>query len=559
MPGPVRKIKLVRSRALIALVAALAAALALSGAALAAPASSAPALAPAQSDALSRALASGQLTEAEYALERARSLFHPAAVAARFGAVARPAPRDATLLLRDLAARLPELSPAERAQARHILARPDDGAADPIGTGYTVPSRFDCTANVCVHWVDTTSDAPDPTDGDGDTIPDYVELTESLVEQVWATEVVQYGYRAPKPDGNSLNHGPDDRIDVYLADVGSDGLYGYCTTDDPNAGPTYPDGDVSAYCVLDNDFSPSQFPGTTTPSAALEVTAAHEFFHAVQFAYDFFEDAWLIEGTAVWMEDEVYDDVDDNYQYLETSALQRPGVPLDLGIHDFTNQLAGFQYGAFIFWRFLSESFETPDVIRRVWELADDSAVGSDQYSLAAADSMLRERGTSFRAAFAAFGANNAAPSSFYEEGAAYPVPPVARQATLANGRLTSAGEVRLDHLTTWYAAFRPGPGSGPTARLRVMLDLPRRGRGAEATLVLVSRSGARTLIPFALDAAGDGARTVSFARSKVATVLLVLTNASERFLCWHATNLSCQGAPLDDATLYRYDVRALP
>jgi hypothetical protein len=547
----------VRSRALIALVAALAATLALTGAARAAPAARAPALVPIASDGLSRALARGAITEAQYALARARALFHPAAVAARYGTLARPDPRDATLVLRDLAVRAGELSPAERALARRILARPDDGSAGPFGPGYSVPSREDCTPNVCVHWVDSTADAPAPADSDADTIPDYVELTETVMEEVWSKEVVQYGYRAPKSDLSSTDHGPDARIDVYLADVGDASLYGYCTTDDPALVPSYQYGDASAYCVLDNDFSPTQFPGPTTQTAALEVTAAHEFFHAVQFAYDIYEDAWLMEGTAVWMEDEVYDAVDDNYQYLRTSALRRPSVPLDLGVRDFSNPLAGFQYGAFVFWRFLEETFATPEVIRRVWELADDTPGAADEYSLQAVESMLEEQGTSLGAAFALFGAVNVSPGSYYAEGAAYPTPPAARLASLTATRTTASGTVRLDHLTTWYAVLRPGASLRKNARLRVELDLPPRARGAEASLVVLARSGAPRLIRIPLDQGGRATRTVAFGRAKVASVVLVLTNASGRLDCWHDSDLSCHGTPLDDRLPYSYAARA--
>ena len=51
------------------------------------------------------------------------------------------------------------------------------------------------------------------------------------------------------------------------------------------------------------------------------MTAAHEFFHAVQFAYNAFQDSWLLESTAAWVEDEAFDSVNDNYQYLRSSAL----------------------------------------------------------------------------------------------------------------------------------------------------------------------------------------------------------------------------------------------
>ncbi len=317
----------------LAIVAALAAGCAFGASpALAAP-SQAPELTPAPADGLTRALASGQLTEAEYALERARSLFSPESVRARYGSVEPVGPHDATLVLRDLLARVPELSPSQQREARRITARPTD-KVDQFGTTYSVPEAPAsplCTTHICVHYVVSSVDAPSLTDSNTNGYPDWIDSAAAELEVVWAKEVVAYGYRAPKSDLTSANHGPDGKLDVYIADVGSDRLYGYCTSDDPNAtSPSYPYGDISAYCVLDDDFAANQFPGVTGLDA-FRVTAAHEFFHAVQAAYDFFDDLVLIEGTAVWMEDEVYDDINDNYQYFAASALQRPDVPFDLG------------------------------------------------------------------------------------------------------------------------------------------------------------------------------------------------------------------------------------
>src|SRR5437762_12972165 len=88
--------------------------------------SHAPAPTPMAHDALARALERGQLSEAQYAWQRARSLFRLDAVRREFGDVARPAPGDATLILRDLVLRYRSLSPAERPVARALLARPTD-------------------------------------------------------------------------------------------------------------------------------------------------------------------------------------------------------------------------------------------------------------------------------------------------------------------------------------------------------------------------------------------------------------------------------------------------
>ncbi len=459
-------------------------------------------------------------------------------------------------MLRDLALRVGGLSPALRAQAEALLARPDDSVVFGGSTHFAVEGRVDCTAHACFHWIDTTADAPLAIDSDGDGIPNQVERTESTVETVWATEVDGYGYRPPKSDLSSPNHGPDEKIDIYLADVGADGLYGYCTTDDPNLSTGYSYGDVSAYCVVDNDFSSAQFPGSATPDQALAVTVAHEFFHAVQFGYDIFEDGWLMEGTAVWMEDEVYDDVNDNYQYLDSSALVRPGVPIDLAVRDYSSPLAGFQYGAFLFFRYLSESFRTPEVIHRIWELAQDVPGSTDQYSLQAVESMLQERGTTLRRVFAAFAAANVFPSAFYEEGAGYPRATLTRQALRSSSQ--AKGEKRLDHLTSFAVSFRPSSSEGTRAKLRVQLAFPGVSHGSAATLLVVYRAGEIRRLVVPLDSSGKGQRTVPFGRGQVASVVLVLSNGSARLSCWHFTNLACQGTPLDDGGLFRYEVQAI-
>ena len=204
-------------------------------------------------DALTRALARGELTPAEYALERAASLFHPGRVAARYGPIARPNPRDATLILRDLVVHVGNLSGADRQRALTILARPTDGKpADP--DGYSVGEATPvCATHVCIHYVTSTPDAVDSTD-DNDAngapgpngIPDYVDDALRVFESdVWGGEVTTRGFRAPKSDSNSANDGTSasdptgGRFDVYLAEIGDDNLYGYCTTDDPHWFPDY--------------------------------------------------------------------------------------------------------------------------------------------------------------------------------------------------------------------------------------------------------------------------------------------------------------------------------
>ena len=134
----------------------------------------------------------------------------------------------------------------------------------------------------------------------------------------------RWGSARRSPTATSADHGPNDELDVYLADVGAIGLSGYVATDDPRADDdTYQYRDYSAYVVVDDDFSVAQL-GASGGPGGLRATAAHEFFHAVQFAYDSSEDDWLTEGTAVWMEERVADDVDANRRWLRSSPLVHP-------------------------------------------------------------------------------------------------------------------------------------------------------------------------------------------------------------------------------------------
>ena len=117
------------------------------------------------------------------------------------------------------------------------------------------------------------------------------------------------------------------------------------------------------------------------------MTSAHEFHHASQFAYDWAEDAWLMEGTAANIEETVYPAIDDNVFFLHLwSPLTRPSSPLDRG---------GFgdsEYGSWIFWRYLQEKIGgDPSIVREIWERADafdpSAAPGDDppdDYSLEA-------------------------------------------------------------------------------------------------------------------------------------------------------------------------------
>jgi hypothetical protein len=518
-----------------------------------------PAPAPAPDDALTDALESGRLTEAEYALERARSLFQLGRVRREFGDVERAGPRDATLILRDLALRRQELTGADRAVARGILARPDGGGVE-VGNGWSpgAVTAAGCGAHLCVHWVETTVDAPPGADGDPDTIPPWIVLVGAAWEDAWTREIDDRGYKPPLPDSTSANHGPDPSLDVYVEDLGPSLVFGYCTTDDPTAdemNPAYDplDFSVSAYCVVDDDFL--DFGNEHTPLEFLEVTTAHEFQHASQFAYDFLEDGWLMEGTATNMEEDLWPTISDNVNFLRSySPLSRPSSPLDRW------GLGNSEYGSWIFFRFLQEKLAggNPAIIREIWERADasDEALFGDQYSLRAVRTELVQRGYVFADVFARFGRTNRLLAYADDALAEYPRVPATFARTLGrrspNVRPRSW---RINHLGTRVFTFRPGKGT-TQGRLRVRVELPRHGSSYMRASVIVVKADSSTATRVIRANAKRIARTTTpFDRRDIRRVDVVLSNGSTRTACWLGVGppyYSCMGTPRDDGRVFR-------
>ena len=306
---------------------------------------------------------------------------------------------------------------------------------------------------------------------------------------------------------------------------------------------------MSAYCVLDNDYDISPFPGYPDPMDPLKVTAAHEFFHAVQFAYDFGEDGWLMESTATWMEEHVYDQINDNRQYLGSSPMAQPPILLD--------QTSGLRmYGSWIFWQFLTEYFggavADANIVRAVWRKADGSPGGQDMYSTQALASAVAARtvdGTRWRLrwTFADFGVWNARPAKFRRRGCV-PTATVSRTATLTGASPSMRSTATLDRLTNRFVVVRRGSGLAANARLRVTVDGPPYGTGPEASVLVIGKSGAASFRVVVLNSAGNGAVTVAF-DSTVSRVVVVTTNASTRYRdCYpDLTPFACfGGVPLD-------------
>ncbi|MFL6181314.1 MAG: MXAN_6640 family putative metalloprotease [Actinomycetes bacterium] len=461
-----------------------------------------------------------------------------------------------TLALRDLALKADRLTGADRRHAEALLARPNQATGSRDGfaawkTREAAASRngkgcsLDPQTPICVHWTKRSADAPDPKDSDHDGVPNWAEVTLAEMEHVWDYEVNTLGFRKPMTDQRGSKDNDGVFFDVYLSDIGSR-YYGYCAIDDSHNRRNYNFKDRSGYCVLDDDYAKSQF-RAHSPRENLQVTAAHEFFHAIQFAYDASEDLWFMEGGAAWIEDEVYDHVNDNRQYLATSQFRHPRQPLD------NNRGIGV-YGTWGFLRYLSERFGT-EVIRRSWQRADGSPGGPDDYSLVALRHAVTSEGADLNKVLGTFGLVVADPNAFLSEGKQFPARTVDGFRLDRDRDSTKWRRYSLDHLSYAPIEFRPGDRVRRGDRLHISVDAPRRGTHPEVRAMVVRRNGSVSGVRNVhLNRHGNGSIRIGFGDSHIRKVLLSMANTSTDFRrCFsHSTSYSCHGGiPRDERQRY--------
>ncbi|GAB2884091.1 MXAN_6640 family putative metalloprotease [Nocardioides pacificus] len=437
------------------------------------------------------------------------------------------------------------LTTVEQRRADDLLARPTDGSGiDPEVAKYPPGATLakKCRDDVCVHYVTTGTHRPAGSTSTSNQMNAWVERSLAEVIAVWSHHT-KLGYRPPPADKGA---GGTPEFDVYLADTGDEGIYGYCAPEDKLSNRR-DDFRRTGFCVLDNDFAEFRL----GPEQSLKATAAHEFFHAIQFGYDASEDSWFKEATATWIEERYATEINDNRQYLRHGQLGRPTLPMD--------RFGGLaHYGQWIFIEKLSRTYGVA-VVRLIWERLDSGPGARDEFSVQAISRVLRNRRTTLPAFFAAFGAGNLAPAATYAEGAAYTAAPLAARMALLPARRQRTWSSSLAHLTTQSIQVRPAPALKGPWKLRIRVDGPRRATGPGAHVQIFKRNGTIVRKPVNLDRQGRGGLRVGFAPGSVWRVTVTVANASTRYAnCWRSTPFACSGTPRDNGKGFRVTARAV-
>ncbi len=262
-------------------------------------------------------------------------------------------------------------------------------------------------------------------------IPDYVERAAAYLDSAWTKEFVELGFRPPP-----INP-PDVLYEVYFKDMN---VYGYTTTISNNP---------KTYIVLENDFS--GFPPNTDPEGhqlgALKVTIAHELKHASQYVTSYWSEGNWVELDATHMEDVVFDEVNDYYNYLraEGSPLTSPTRPLDDG--------GGGSYEDCIWHHYLAEKFGLT-ILEDFWKRR---SIYRAETVVQTYHEVLKQYGSSLDSAFAEFAVWNfftgqrARAGWGYSEAAHYPT---ARTQQIAGAFPVSLQLQQLEHLSAYLVGL---------------------------------------------------------------------------------------------------------
>ena len=261
----------------------------------------------------------------------------------------------------------------------------------------------------------------------------------------------------------------------------------------------------------------------------------------MQYAYDFAEDPWMMEATATWMEERIATQVNDNRQYFPWSQIYAPYVPLDA----FSSK-AGYQYGNWVFWEYLSSNYGI-GIVKKAWRQAGSLRKDGGKYSITALQKLLRKKG-GLTKVYARFAAGNLTPAATYPEGAEYPGGRIFGSKVLTKRKRSKRFAKRIHHLASASYAF--GPDAGLDARkwkLSLRISGPAKRTSPAAVVVVHLLNGKRQEKNVKLNSRGDGRKKVSFDSRQVGAVSVTLVNGSTRYKCDRDTVLACGGKPRDD------------
>jgi hypothetical protein len=219
-----------------------------------------------------------------------------------------------------------------------------------------------------VHYTTTGYDA---------TTVEYANDVAEYMDYSWEIECDSMGYFVPPPDGGV---GGDVLYDVYVATL-TGGTLGYTSCSGEYKPPDSTHSSSASHIVMGAGLSDNYNKSTCT----------HEFMHAVEMSYDYMEPTWFMENCSVWMESNLYPEINWNGWYSE-GAIRAPYKGINSG--------NPYWYGASFWPRMMGLMFGA-DAVKEVWENCA-ATIGANMWD--AQEDMFTNHGTNFEQGFMEYG-----------------------------------------------------------------------------------------------------------------------------------------------------------
>lgn len=291
-------------------------------------------------DKIDDAYQAGTITESDMLFDKMTALYAPQKLADQFRTASFTPFKCGTELVQEVQSKWSLFTPDQRAVLSQYLARPSTQVS------YDTPDGF-----FKIHYDTSGPEVVPLEDKDSNGIPDYVDRIAVYCDSA-RRAYLNMGYLPAVTDGVD---GGDGRFDIYLLSIGG------CGITIPEAAGDSSWNDYSAYIQIHRNFY--GFGSNNDPEGDTiglqKVTCVHEYFHAIQLAYNLDADRWWMEASATWMEEVLYPIVQDNHSYLPYFL----GVPQTRLIQEGDYH----QYGAFVWPGFLQQKYDYT-IIRKVLE-----------------------------------------------------------------------------------------------------------------------------------------------------------------------------------------------
>jgi hypothetical protein len=294
---------------------------------------------------IEKAYASGQITRGDKVFYEMQAVLYPQQLPVEFKSEVTVPVRSGTPYVNNVLDNWDLLSPEQQSAAAAYFNRP------PAHKYIISPD-----STFMIHYDTSGSNTVPAEDLDSSGVPDYVERIAIYADSSCRFYRNDLDYLPPPSDSDAY-------YDIYIRFLGW--AYGSTYKEYPGDSSW---GDYTSYMEINNTIA-SVAGENDDPEGyvvgALKITCAHEYFHATQMAYAFKSgaDVWWTEGSAVFMEDVIFDVVNDNYLFLPYFFNYPDTFMIDTSIYE----VSWHDYSTFVWPTYLAEKYGI-DIVRTIWE-----------------------------------------------------------------------------------------------------------------------------------------------------------------------------------------------